>query len=267
MDIRFTLLTILLVVVSLTYTNASCEINGVTYQKGDKFTHPEEGSDQCKVCVCCEDGSFTCTQRICTVPLCGVNKQIMDEDGCCTVCKPECDDAAASCPALDCPVSRQAFLPDACCPSCGCALPIEAFPVASVPVGGFAACDRCTCYENGTFSCNNDGIPEPFLECVNPRATKTGKKKCKFDCPDDYTCRRSNVLLKKGEFTKIGFNYCTCHPKVWFPRGFCIYPRFMDSDKDLRVLQEDKCVATPTLDDLNVVDIRYINYLDYFRNI
>jgi hypothetical protein len=36
MDIRFTLLTILLVVVSLTYTNASCEINGVTYQKGGK---------------------------------------------------------------------------------------------------------------------------------------------------------------------------------------------------------------------------------------
>ena len=41
----------------------------------------------------------------------------------------------------------------------------------------------------------------------------------------------------------------------------------MDADKDLKALQDDKCVAKPTLDDLNIVNIKYIDYLNYFQNI
>ena len=102
----------------------------------DKFRHPEEGSDQCKVCVCCEDGKFTCTQRVCTVPQCGVNMQVRDEEDCCTVCKPACNNVSCQ-PNLDCPLSRQAFQPNSCCRSCGCEVLPQDFPISPVAVGTY----------------------------------------------------------------------------------------------------------------------------------
>ncbi|XP_045163612.2 kielin/chordin-like protein [Mercenaria mercenaria] len=260
MELTYTF-TILLVLSSIAYTHGKCKFDGTIHEKDEIFEHPQ---DHCKVCHCCENGSFhcvTCLYKECPKPNCGVSMQQNTTDGCCLECKPECNSVSCSTSSLDCPESRYAYQHDSCCPTCGCNTRDTIWRMDTVPQGPFGSCDRCTCHQNGTYTCEDANCPGQKLECVNPRAKENGSN-CDFECPDGYTCRRTNVLLKQNEWTKISFLYCTCFQDQWYPRGACFDPRWRGELIDDAIA--NKCMADFSYDNVTLVPKRRIDYSRYF---
>ncbi|XP_060558370.1 nucleolar protein 56-like [Ruditapes philippinarum] len=155
-------------------------------------------------------------------------------------CPKICKKEWKKCPKLNCPKRRYAYGETACCPSCGCVN----FP-SNAPPGKFGdECAKCECNPggppyngDGVITCNRPPCPDNKLECVDPKFNK----KCEYKCPQGPTCRRGDLIIKKGKPQLLGDKICVCE-RNFYPRAFCVTAN--PFERKIKKLIDHKCVAT-----------------------